>query len=95
MAKGTRQIRRKKKKGKLISPCNRGFRTTEVNAVHLNGQFSNEQALRQKLDFIYEKSKGGGSFHGILEVASNEVTITTAIHNIKSIAAQIPRVWIG
>jgi group II intron reverse transcriptase/maturase len=55
-----------------------------VNAVHLNGRFSSEQELREKLDFIYEKSKNGGSFHGILEVASNEVTIITAIHNIKS-----------
>ena len=52
--------------------------------MHLNGRFSSEKELRQKLDFIYEKSKGGSSFHGILEVASNEVTIMTAIHNIKS-----------
>lgn len=84
MAKGTRQVRRKKRNGKSSNPCNRGFRTTEVNAVHLNGRFSSEHELREKLDFIYEKSKCGGSFHGILEVASSEVTIITAIHNIKA-----------
>ena len=56
----------------------------EVNAVHLNGRFSSERELREKLDFIYEKSKSGSSFYGILEVASNEVTIITAIHAIKS-----------
>lgn len=52
--------------------------------MHLNGRFSSERELREKLDFIYEKSKSGSSFHGILEVASNEVTIITAIHAIKS-----------
>lgn len=55
-----------------------------MNAVHLNGRFSSERELREKLDFIYEKSKSGSSFYGILEVASNEVTIITAIHAIKS-----------
>lgn len=34
--------------------------------------------------FIYEKSKTGKGFNGILEAAFNEVTIITAIHNIKS-----------
>ena len=52
--------------------------------MHLNGNFSSETALRQKLDFIYEKSKSGKSFHGIVEVAFNEVTIITAIHKIKA-----------
>ena len=52
--------------------------------MHLNGRFSSERELREKLDFIYEKSQSGSSFHGILEVASNEVTIITAIHAIKS-----------
>lgn len=52
--------------------------------MHLNGRFSSERELREKLDFIYQKSKDGCSFHGILEVASNEVTIITAIHNIKA-----------
>ena len=52
--------------------------------MHLNGRFSSERELREKLDFIYEKSKSGSSFYGILEVASNEVTIITAIHAIKS-----------
>lgn len=52
--------------------------------MHLNGRFSSERELREKLDFIYEKSKSGSSFYGILEVASNEVTIIMAIHAIKS-----------
>ena len=52
--------------------------------MHLNGRFSSERELREKLDFIYEKSKSGSSFYGILEVASNEATIITAIHAIKS-----------
>jgi group II intron reverse transcriptase/maturase len=36
------------------------------------------------LDFIYQKSQEGKVFHGIMEVAFNEVTIITAIHNVKS-----------
>ncbi len=52
--------------------------------MHLNGKFSSEAELRDTLDFIYDKSKLGYAFHGIWEVAFNEITITTAIHNIKS-----------
>lgn len=50
----------------------------------INANFSSEQELGGTLDFIYAKSKEGGVFHGILEAAFNEVTIVTAIHNIKA-----------
>jgi len=36
------------------------------------------------LDFLYEKSKQGISFTGLLEAMAHEVTIVTAVHNIKS-----------
>lgn len=52
--------------------------------VHINVRFSNEAELKELLDFLYEKSKQGVSFTGLLEAASHEVTIVTAIHNIKS-----------
>lgn len=52
--------------------------------MHLNDKFSSEQELKQKLDFIYEKSKNGGSFTGIMEVAFHRITIITAIHKIKA-----------
>ncbi|MCU6708032.1 group II intron reverse transcriptase/maturase [Paenibacillus sp. J5C_2022] len=52
--------------------------------MHLNVKFSNEAGLKQILDFLYEKSKQGSSFTGLLEAISHEVTIVTAIHNIKS-----------
>lgn len=52
--------------------------------MHLKHNFTSEAELKEKLDFIYSQSFNGKSFHGILEVAFNEVTITTAIHNIKS-----------
>jgi len=51
--------------------------------VHLNRNFTSETELKEKLDFIYDQSRKGHSFHGIIEVAFNEVTIITAIHNIK------------
>ena len=52
--------------------------------VHLNVRFSTEAELKQTLDFLYEKSKEGIAFTGLAEAMVNEVTIVTAIHNIKS-----------
>lgn len=42
-----------------------------------------EQELRDTLDLLHAKSKEGKSFTGILELATNDQTIVTAIHNIK------------
>ena len=52
--------------------------------VHLNVRFSTEAGMKQTLDFLYEKSKEGIAFTGLVEAMVNEVTIVTAIHNIKS-----------
>ena len=52
--------------------------------VHLNVRFSTEAELKRTLDFLYEKSKEGIAFTGLVEAMVNEVTIVTAIHNIKS-----------
>ena len=52
--------------------------------VHLNVRFSTEAEMKQTLDFLYEKSKEGTAFTGLVEAMVNEVTIVTAIHNIKS-----------
>lgn len=52
--------------------------------MHLNAEFSSETELKQTLDFLYAKSKQNVSFTGLLEAVVNEVTIVTAIHNIKS-----------
>jgi group II intron reverse transcriptase/maturase len=52
--------------------------------VHLSGNFSSEAELKEKQDFMYRQSKLGKVFHGILEVATNKITIITAIHKIKS-----------
>lgn len=52
--------------------------------MNLRRNFTSEAQLKDTLDFIYEQSKKGKSFHGIIEVAFNEVTIVTAIHNVKS-----------
>jgi group II intron reverse transcriptase/maturase len=52
--------------------------------VHLNVRFSNEKELKETLDFLYEKSKQNTVFTGLLEAVCSEVTIVTAIHNIKS-----------
>ncbi len=52
--------------------------------MNIKHSFTSEQELKDTLDFIYEKSKAGKGFNGILEAAFNEVTIITAIHNIKS-----------
>ena len=52
--------------------------------MHLSVRFSTEAEMKQTLDFLYEKSKEGISFTGLVEAMVNEVTIVTAIHNIKS-----------
>ena len=52
--------------------------------VHLNVRFSTEAELKQTLDFLYEKSKQGTAFTGLVEAMMSEITIITAIHNIKS-----------
>ena len=52
--------------------------------VHLNVRFSNEAEFKQLLDFLYDKSKQGIKFTGLMEIVMHEVTIVTAIHNIKS-----------
>jgi RNA-directed DNA polymerase len=51
--------------------------------MYIKHSFTSETELKETLDFIYEKSKEGKGFNGILEAAFNEVTIVTAIHNIK------------
>ena len=50
--------------------------------VHLNVRFSTEAELKQTLDFLYEKSKEGIAFTGLVEAMVNEVTIVTAIHKM-------------
>lgn len=52
--------------------------------MHLNAEFSSETELNKTLDFLYEKSKQKASFTGLLEAVENEVTIVTAVHNIKA-----------
>lgn len=52
--------------------------------MHLNVRFSTEAEMKQTLDFLYEKSKEGIAFTGLVEAMVNEITIVTAIHNIKS-----------
>lgn len=52
--------------------------------MHLNVKFSNERDLKQTLDFLYEKAKESKMFTGLLEAIADEITIVTAIHNIKS-----------
>ena len=52
--------------------------------MHLNVKFSNETDLKCLLDLLYLKSGQGVTFTGLLEAMTNEVTIVTAIHNIKS-----------
>ena len=54
------------------------------NLVHLNVRFSTETELKKIQDFLYEKSGQGVSFTGLVEAVANEVTIVTAVHNIKS-----------
>ena len=52
--------------------------------MHLDVGFSTETELKQFQDLLYEKSGQGVSFTGLLEAMANEVTIVTAVHNIKS-----------
>lgn len=52
--------------------------------MHINVKFSNETDLKKLLDLLYEKSKTGNVFTGLLEAITDEVVIVTAIHNIKS-----------
>lgn len=52
--------------------------------MHLNVKFSNEAQLKETLDFLYAKSKENKAFTGLLKAVASEVTIVTAIHNIKS-----------
>lgn len=52
--------------------------------MHLNVMFSNESDLKNFQDFLYKKSNEGKSFTGLLEAMIHEVTIVTAVHNIKS-----------
>ena len=54
------------------------------NLVHLSVRFSTETELKKFQDLLYEKSGQGVSFTGLLEAMVNEVTIVTAVHNIKS-----------
>lgn len=52
--------------------------------MHVNVNFSKETELKTFLDFLYEKSRQDISFTGLLEAMCHEVTIVTAVHNIKS-----------
>lgn len=52
--------------------------------MHLSVGFSTETELKECQDLLYEKSGQGVSFTGLLEAMANEVTIVTAVHNIKS-----------
>ena len=54
------------------------------NLVHLNVRFSNEADLKRLQDLLYEKSGQNVAFTGLLEAMMDEVTIVTAVHNIKS-----------
>ena len=52
--------------------------------MHLNVNFSSETEMNRTLDFLYQKSKEGVSFTGLLEAVVSDITIVTAVHNIKS-----------
>ena len=52
--------------------------------MHINVNLSNEADLKDLQDFLYAKSQENKNFTGLLEAAASEVTIVTAIHNIKS-----------
>ena len=51
--------------------------------MHLNVRFSTETEMKQTLDFLYDKSKEGITFTGLIEAMVHEVTIVTDILNIK------------
>ena len=52
--------------------------------MHLNVNLSCEADLKKLQDFLYAQSQQNKTFTGLLEAVSSEVTIVTAIHNIKS-----------
>jgi len=52
--------------------------------MHLNVDLSCEADLKKLQDFLYAQSQQNKTFTGLLEAVSSEVTIVTAIHNIKS-----------
>lgn len=52
--------------------------------MHLYVNLSSEKDLKALQDFLYANSKQRKSFTGLLEAVESEVTIVTAIHNIKS-----------
>lgn len=52
--------------------------------MRVKDYIKSESELKLELDRLYYESKKGKSFTGILELATNEQTIITAIHNIKS-----------
>ena len=53
--------------------------------MHLNVMFSDESDLKRFQDFLYKKSLESCKFTGLLEAMCNEVTIVSAIHEIKSL----------
>jgi len=52
--------------------------------MHLNVNLSCEADLKKLQDFLYTQSQQNKTFTGLLEAISSEITIVTAIHNIKS-----------
>lgn len=52
--------------------------------MHLNVNLSCEADLKKLQDFLYTQSQQNKTFTGLLEAVSSEITIVTAIHNIKS-----------
>lgn len=52
--------------------------------MHINVSFSSEKGLKELQDFLYAKTRENKVFTGLIEAMANEVTIVTAIHNIKS-----------
>ena len=52
--------------------------------MHLSVGFSTETEMKHFQDLLYEKSGQRVCFTGLLEAVANEVTIVTAVHNIKS-----------
>ena len=52
--------------------------------MHLNVRFEAERDLKRCQDLLYEKSGQGITFTGLLEAMYSEITVVTAVHNIKS-----------
>ncbi|MFS0921616.1 MULTISPECIES: group II intron reverse transcriptase/maturase [Brevibacillus] len=52
--------------------------------MRVNAQVESETELKSVLDTLYRQSQDGKSFTGLYELITNEQTIITAIHNIKS-----------